>query len=61
MLLFSEYPDKSYKISQINTLLLPYFISYYSSEYTINQFHNHDAEVYAPWRLLSICFFIYAA
>ena len=48
MLLFSEYPDKSYKISQINTLLLPYFISYYSSEYTINQFHNHDAEVYAP-------------
>ena len=35
-------------ISQINTLLLPYFISYYSSAFTINQFHNHDAEVYAP-------------
>ncbi|CAH3026188.1 unnamed protein product, partial [Porites evermanni] len=32
-------------ISQINTLLLPYFISYYSSAF--NQFHNHDAEVYA--------------
>ena len=43
MLLFSEYPGKSYKISQINTLLLPYFISDYFSAYTINQFHNHDA------------------
>ena len=39
-------------ISQINTLLLPYFISYYSSAFTINQFHNHDAEVYAPWSLV---------
>ena len=38
-------------ISQINTLLLLYFISYYSSEFTVNQFHNHDAEVYAPQRL----------
>ena len=27
-------------ISQINTLLLPYFISYYSSPFTINQFHT---------------------
>ena len=35
-------------ISQINTLLLPYFISYYSSAFTINQFHDHDAEEYAP-------------
>jgi len=35
-------------ISQIYTLLLPYFISYYSSAFTTNQFHNHDAEVYAP-------------
>ena len=24
------------------------FISYYSSAFTINQFHNHNAEVYAP-------------
>ena len=47
MLLFSEYPDKSDN-SQINTLLLPYFISYYSSPLTINQFHKHEAEVYAP-------------
>ena len=39
-------------ISQINTLLLPYFISYYSSAFIINQFHNHDAEVYAPYRLV---------
>ena len=36
------------QISQKNTLLLPYFITYYSSAFTINQFHNHDAEVYAP-------------
>ena len=43
MLLFSEYPEKSH-ISQINTLILPYFISYYSSAFTINQFHNHDAD-----------------
>ena len=43
MLLFSEYPDKSY-ISQINTLILPYFISYYSSTFIINQFHNHEAK-----------------
>ena len=35
-------------ISQINTLLLPYFISYYPSAFTINQSHNHDAEVYTP-------------
>ena len=38
-------------ISQINALLcllLPYFISYYSSAFAINQFHNHDAEVHAP-------------
>ena len=35
-------------ISQVNTLLLPYFISYYSSAFTINQFHNDDAEVYVP-------------
>ena len=35
-------------ISQINALLLPYFISYYSSAFTINQFRNHGAEVYAP-------------
>ena len=41
-------------ISQINTSLLPYLISYYSSAFTINQFHNHDAEVYAPQRLVSI-------
>ena len=34
-------------ISQINTLLLPYLISYCSSAFTLNQFHNHDAEVYA--------------
>ena len=53
MLLFSEYPDKS-QTSQINTLLLPYFISYYSPAFTINQFHNHDAEVYAPQRLVLI-------
>ena len=33
MLLFSEYPDNPI-ISQINTLLLPYFISYYSSTFT---------------------------
>ena len=43
-------------ISQINILLLPYFISYYSSAFTINQFHNHDAEVYAPQRLVCPCF-----
>ena len=43
-------------ISQINTLLLPYLISYYSSAFTINQFHNHDAEVYAPQRLV-VCRF----
>jgi len=36
----------------MNTLLLPYFISYYSSAFTINQFPNHDAEVYAPKRLV---------
>ena len=45
-------------ISQINTLLLPYFISYYSSAFTLNQFHNHAAEVYAPQRLvmsLNLC------
>ena len=41
-------------ISQINTLLLPYFISYYSSAFTINQFHNHDAVVYAPQRLVTL-------
>ena len=35
-------------ISQINTLLLPYFKSYYSSAFTINQFHKQDTEVYAP-------------
>ena len=29
-------------------LLLPYFISYYSSTFTIYQFHNHDGEVFAP-------------
>ena len=40
-------------ISQINTVLLPYFISYYSFAFTINQFHNDDAEVYAPQRLVS--------
>ena len=43
-------------ISQINTLLLPYLISYYSSAFTINQFHNHNAhnaKVYAPQRLVS--------
>ena len=39
-------------MSQINTLLLPYSISYYSSAFTINQFHNHDAEVYALQRLV---------
>ena len=39
-------------ISQINTFLLPYFISYYLSPFTINQFHNHDAEVYAPQHLV---------
>ena len=49
MFLFSEYPI----ISQINTLLLPYLISYYSSAFTINQFHNHDADVYAPQRLFN--------
>ena len=32
-------------ISHINTLLLPYFISYQSSAFTINRFHKHD--VYA--------------
>ena len=32
-------------ISQIETLLSSYIISY-SSAFTINQFHNHDAEVY---------------
>ena len=36
MLLFSEYPDKSRNFT-INTLLLPYFISHYSSAFTINQ------------------------
>ena len=35
-------------MSQIDTLLLPYFISYYSSAFTINQFQDLDAEVYAP-------------
>ena len=35
-------------ISQINTLISPYFISYYFCAFTINQFHNDDAEVYAP-------------
>ena len=35
-------------ISQINTLLLPYFISYHSSAFAINQLHNHDAKVYTP-------------
>ena len=40
--------------SQINTLLLPYFISHYSSAFTLNQFHNHDAEVYAPQRLVKV-------
>ena len=35
-------------ISQIDTLILPYIISYYSSAFTIDQFHNHYAEVYAP-------------
>ena len=35
-------------ISQIDTLLSPYIICYYFSSFTINQFHNHDAEVYAP-------------
>ena len=33
-------------MSQINTLRLPYLISYYSSAFTINYFHNHDTEVY---------------
>ena len=51
-LLFSEYPQKSH-IFTINILLLPYFISYYSSAFTINQFHSHGAEVYAPSRLVS--------
>ena len=37
-------------ISQINTLL----ITYYSSTFTINQFHNHDAEVHALQRLVSL-------
>ena len=32
----------------MNSLLLPYFIFYSSSAFTIDQFHNHDAEVYAP-------------
>ena len=45
-------------ISQINTLLLPYFISYYSSAFTINQFHNHDAKVYAPYRLVTLVCFV---
>ena len=45
-------------ISQINTLLLPYLISYYSSASTINQFHNYDAEVYAPQRLVVQCFLL---
>ena len=35
-------------ISQTNTSLLPYFISYYFSAFIINQFLDHDAEVYAP-------------
>ena len=41
--------------SQINTIRLLYFISYsnYSSAFTINQFHNHDVEVYAPLCLVS--------
>ena len=52
MLLFSKYPDKYHIISQINTLLLPYFSCYYSTAFTINQFPIHDAEVYAPQRLV---------
>ena len=39
-------------ISQTNTSLLPYFISYYSSAFTINQLLNHQAEAYAPQRLV---------
>ena len=39
-------------ISQISTLLLPYLISYYSSAFTV--IHNHDAEVYAPQRLVTL-------
>ena len=54
MLLFSEYPDKSHDFTKINTLVLPYLISYYSSAFTINQFHNHDAEVYTPLRLVLV-------
>ena len=46
-------------ISHINTLLLPYFISYYSSAFTINRFHKHDAEVYAPQRL--VIYLVYTA
>ena len=46
-------------ISQIDTLLSPYIISYYSSEFTINQFHNHDADVYAPQRLVQFYFCVF--
>ena len=37
-------------ISQINKL--SYCISYYSFAFTINQFHNHDAQVYSPQSLV---------
>ena len=53
MLLFSEYPDKSHNFTNY-TLHLPYLISYYSSAFTINQLHNHYAEVYVPQRLVLI-------
>ena len=40
----------------MDTLLSPYIISYYSSAFTSNQFHNHDAEVYAIYHFVSFVF-----
>ena len=55
MLLFSEYPDKSHNFTNQHLIvLLPYFFSYYSCAFTINQFHNHDAEVCSPQRLVVV-------
>ena len=31
----------------MDSLLSPYIISYYSSALSVNQFHNHYADVYA--------------
>ena len=53
MLLFPEYPDKSHNFTnQHLTLTIFHFLPFLHIYNKINQFYNHDAEVYAPQRLV---------